>query len=186
MVAGLKRLGSPARLPELCAGAGVSWPRLSRATQVSGLALFTLAVCSLWSSPAALAAADPARIDGVWLAPAEDADDVDALMELHQVAGSWHGRIRAILVTRSNQAVHDDSKCEHCPLPQQGQAFKGLEVMWGVHEHQEDKPAGQVLDPGTGQVYDCDLEASADGQTLKVRAYKGVRWAGHTMVWRRP
>ena len=143
--------------------------------------LFTATMSSAW-------AIEPAQLAGDWLAPAEDADDVDALITLSPSAqpGTWRGRIKAIRVTRPDQKWHDDSLCNGCPPPKKGQPFKGLEVVWDMREADGKLVSGRILDPGDGRVYDCEMRLSADGKTLAVTAYKGLKLLGHTMSWQRP
>jgi len=146
-----------------------------------------LACCAVAPSGWVWAAAiDPARLSGDWLAPAEDADDVDALITVSFQDGVWHGHIKAIKQTRADQKLLDGTPCTKCAGPQHGQALKGLEVIWGMHEQDGVLQSGHILDPGDGAIYDCEMQLSADGRTLKVVAYKGLKLLGHSMTWIRP
>ncbi len=136
--------------------------------------------------PAGARAAGLSALAGDWLAPAEDADDVDAIVTLAHAAEGWRVRIKAIRITRADQAWHDDSICVACPPPARGQPLKGLQIAWGWQERNGALVSGQILDPGDGRVYDCDIQPSADGKTLQVHAYLGLKLLGHTMVWTRP
>jgi uncharacterized protein (DUF2147 family) len=125
-------------------------------------------------------------IGGDWLAPAEDADDVNAIITIVQSGSSWSGRIKLILVQDPHQKIQDDTVCGSCQGSQHGQPYKGLQVIWDMKSTSEGWSSGQILDPSDGQVYQCDMRLSADARTLRVTAYKGIRLLGHTMVWQRP
>jgi uncharacterized protein (DUF2147 family) len=142
------------------------------------MAAGALAATSAWSL-------DSARLAGDWLAPAEDADDVDAVITLVPEAPAWAGYIKAIRITRPDQKLHDGTPCALCSGPKQGHALKGLEVICDLHEAGDKFKGGRILDPGDGQVYDCEMHLSADGKTLQVTAFKGLKMFGHTMTWQR-
>ncbi|MGC4061340.1 MAG: DUF2147 domain-containing protein [Aquabacterium sp.] len=149
------------------------------------------AACCALMSPALLEAAPPdapamSGIAGDWLAPAEDADDVDALITLSSQDGVWRGVIKAIKQTRADQKLLDGTPCAPCTGARHNQPLKGMEVIWGLREADGLLRSGQVLDPGDGTIYDCEIQRSPDGRTLKVTAYKGLKLLGHTMTWTRP
>lgn len=148
---------------------------------VVGLVGLLMSVSSAWAW-----AWDTAKLEGDWLAPAEDADDVDAIITLTRQAGLWSGHIKTILVTRADQKWRDGSLCVNCAVPKQGQPWKGLEVIWGLREVEGVLASGSILDPSDGRVYDCEIRLSADAKTLRVVAYKGLKLLGHEMTWRRP
>jgi hypothetical protein len=131
-------------------------------------------------------AIDPTQLAGDWLAPAEDADDVDAIVNLSWLAPAWHGTIKAIRVTQPDQKYRDDSLCSKCKGTQHNRPLKGLEIVWGLHDGKDRLTAGKILDPSDGEIYDCEMQLSADGKTLHVLAYKGIKLLGHTMTWARP
>ncbi len=132
------------------------------------------------------ASAEGTTFEGDWLAPAEDANDVDAVIHLAPQASEWSGVIKAIIVTRPDQAYKNESVCTACEGAKRGHTFKGLEIAWGLTKGRDDKlSGGHILDPGDGQVYECEMMLSHDGKTMKVLAYKGFKFIGHTMIWQR-
>ena len=134
---------------------------------------------------AAAWAVDTAKLAGDWLAPAEDADDVDAVITLALRGSSWTGTIKTIRVTRTDQKLRDDSLCTLCKGPQHGNPLKGMTILWDLRDGPDALSGGKILDPGDGALYDCEMRLSADGKTLKVLAYKGAKFLGHTMTWER-
>mgnify|MGYP000718151892 CR=1 FL=1 len=120
-------------------------------------------------------------IRGDWLSPAEDADDVDAIIAIAPRGRLWSGHIQAIPPRPRNPApasqapmVGDTTPCQACPGAQRGQPMRGLEVMWGLREQDGKLVGGKILDPGDGTVYDCEVALSSDGNTLQVTDRKSV------------
>lgn len=131
------------------------------------------------------ASTNAASFEGDWLAPAEDADDVDAVIHLAPKDAHWQGTIQTILSTRPGQAYRNETPCGACTGALHGHAMQGLPVMWGFQAQGDRLVGGHILDPGDGQVYDGEVTISADGRTVKVLAYKGLKFIGHVMTWRR-
>lgn len=136
--------------------------------------------------------ASPAEpgIRGDWLSPADDADDVDAIIAIAPRGNQWRGHIQSIPRPRTPGAagrtlVEDTTPCQACPGAQRGQPMRGLEVMWGLREQDGKLVGGKILDPSDGTVYDCEVALSSDGTTLQVTAYKGLKLLGRTLSWRR-
>ena len=148
--------------------------------------LMAMMLCALVGTSACATRLDPAKLAGDWLAPAEDADDVDAIITLSIDNGTWHGHIKTIQQTRPDQKMRDSTPCNACSGIRHGQLLKGLEVIWGLRETDGVLQSGQILDPGDGAIYSCEMRLSSDGKRLEVLAYKGMRWLGHTMTWLRP
>lgn len=144
-----------------------------------------IVLCALIGTSACANKLDPAKLAGDWLAPAEDADDVDAIISLSTENGVWRGQIKAIKPTRPDQKLLDNTPCHACSGPRHDQMLKGLEVIWGLRESDGMLQSGQILDPSDGAVYSCEIHMSSDGKHLEVLAYKGMRWMGHTMTWLR-
>lgn len=151
-----------------------------------------LALLLLLAGAGAPVLAGPAEqsIRGDWLSPAEDADDVDAIIAIAPHGHLWSGHIQAIPRPRiprtaGQTVVGDATLCQVCPGAQRGQPMRGLEVMWGLREQDGKLVGGKILDPGDGTVYDCEVALSSDGTTLQVTAYKGLKLLGRTLSWRR-
>lgn len=64
----------------------------------------------------------------------------------------------------------------------------GLEILSGF-EYDDDLEweDGEIYDPESGNVYNCEMELSEDGNTLYVRGYIGYSWMGlgRTQEWTR-
>lgn len=91
-----------------------------------------IVLCALIGTSACANKLDPAKLAGDWLAPAEDADDVDAIISLSTENGVWRGQIKAIKPTRPDQKLLDNTPCHACSGPRHDQMLKGLEVIWGA------------------------------------------------------
>ncbi|WP_022981906.1 DUF2147 domain-containing protein [Ideonella sp. B508-1] len=84
------------------------------------------------------------------------------------------------------QFYTDATPCTACDGARKGQPFKGLEILWGLHETPGGLEGGRILDPSDGHIYSCDIHLTPDARRIEVVAYKGVPWLGHAMVWQRP
>ena len=137
-------------------------------------------------APATAWALDASMLAGDWLAPAEDANDVEAVITLAPKGDTWIGYIKAIRETRPDQIWHDGTPCTHCPGATKRHLLKGLQVIWDLREQRGTWVSGRMLDPSDGQVYDCAIALSDDTKTIKVTAYKGLKLFGRTLIWQRP
>ena len=142
-------------------------------------------LCAIVGTSAYATKLDPVKLSGDWFAPAEDADDVDAIISLSNDNGVWRGHIKTIKPTRPDQRLLDNTPCHACSGLRHDQLLKGLEVIWGLRETDGVLQSGQILDPSDGAIYSCEIRMSSDGKRLEVLAYKGMRWLGHTMTWSR-
>src|SRR5262249_34182837 len=61
----------------------------------------------------------------------------------------------------------------------------GLIMIKGMHRNGRLYQNGTILDPRDGNVYNAQMEVTADGQKLKLRGYVGIPIFGATQVWKR-
>jgi len=87
------------------------------------------------------------------------------------------------------QPGHEDeplvTTCSKCAGDQKDAAMIGLTMVRGMRRVGNRYEDGSILDPRDGTVYHCQMELSADGQTLAVRGYLGIPLFGQTQMWRR-
>jgi uncharacterized protein (DUF2147 family) len=124
-------------------------------------------------------AADP--ITGTWEQVDEDGD-VGALVALALDHGSVVGRITKVFPGPGEPA---DPVCEKCPGALRGKPVLGLAVVRGLKPEGRHYGGGRILDPETGDEYDLQADLSPDGQSLSVRAYRGLSLLGRSQTWRR-
>jgi uncharacterized protein (DUF2147 family) len=121
---------------------------------------------------------------GDWYSPAEDDEDVAAIIRLTHVNHIWRGQIVRIIPAK-NSKHHNLSLCNVCPEPQHGHTLQGLDVIWGMKENGDYLNGGQILDPSNGHVYSCELHLLDKGKQLQVKAFVGLPMFGETQIWQR-
>ena len=80
------------------------------------------------------------------------------------------------------------SLCDKCPGQRHGKPILGMQVLWGLKPTPGDPlkyAGGQILDPGSGNIYGAQMAESPDGRTLTVRGFLGLALLGRTQTWRR-
>ena len=78
--------------------------------------------------------------------------------------------------------------CVSCSGVKKNQPIVGLVVMEQLVQSHKDTnhwEKGTILDPKTGKVYRCQLDLSADNNTMKVRGFIGFALLGRTQHWER-
>lgn len=136
-----------------------------------------LAAALLLTGP--VQAADP--IAGIWQQIDEDGE-VGALVTLAIDHGLVTGRISRLF---PGPGEPDNPTCDKCPGAFRGKPVLGLMVIRALKPDGRHYAGGRILDPETGDDYDLQADLSQDGQTLSVRAYRGVALLGRTQLWRR-
>jgi len=129
--------------------------------------------------PSASRAADP--ITGTWQQVDEDGE-VGALVALAVDHGAVVGRITKVF---PGPGEPEDPVCEKCPGALRGKPVVGLAIVRGLKPEGRHYAGGRILDPETGDDYDLQADLSPDGQSLSVRAYRGLSLLGRSQTWRR-
>jgi uncharacterized protein (DUF2147 family) len=149
-----------------------------RARRAPALLAAMIAAAALPTAPRA-GAADP--ITGTWQQVDEDGE-VGALVALAVDQGAVVGRITKVFPGPGEPA---DPVCDKCPGALRGKPVLGLTVVRGLKPEGRHYAGGRILDPETGEDYDLQADLSPDGQTLSVRAYRGLSLLGRSQTWRR-
>lgn len=100
-----------------------------------------------------------------------------SLVELYLNGEELNGRI-VKLYDESKQ----DAVCKECEGERHNQPIAGLVFITGLTADDDEWVDGRVVDPETGNEYDCKLWL--DGNTLKLKA--GFGFIGQTREWKRP
>lgn len=133
------------------------------------------------ASPAASPAADPAL--GQWLAP-EPAEGTTTIVEIYPEGETLAGRVVRI-VDSDQRELH--RHCDRCPGALRGQALAGMRFLWGLRRDQEQWTDGTVMDlrDGLTQGITATAKLAVHGDTLELRAYRGLPALGQTRTWYR-
>ena len=74
-----------------------------------------------------------------------------------------------------------DATCDACEGEDQGAPIKGMVIMWGLEQDDDEWEGGKIFDPKKGKTYNCKIWL--DGDELKVRGYAGPFF--RTQTWHR-
>lgn len=100
----------------------------------------------------------------------------ESLVELYKSGEELQGRIVKLYDESKQEAV-----CEECFDHRENQPIAGLVFITGLENDGQQWVNGTVLDPETGNEYDCKLWL--DGETLKLKA--GFGFISQTKEWKR-
>ncbi|WP_096087406.1 DUF2147 domain-containing protein [Agaribacterium haliotis] len=117
---------------------------------------------------------------GTWITVDDKNEHKGSLVELWLDQGELKGRVVKLL----NPA--DSGKlCGKCKGAKHNQPIEGMEIIWGLHQQEQQWRDGYVMDPKSGKTYSAKLSLSDDGQSLKLRGYLGVSLLGRSQTWHR-
>ena len=138
-------------------------------------------VALLLAAPLTAGAGSKASPIGTWQTIDDETGKRKAVVKVYEYRGKVYGKI-----IRLNQKKVDTPLCHKCSGAKKDKPIEGMVIMWGLEQDEANSwDEGTILDPGKGKTYDCAIELSANGKTLKVRGYKGWSALGRTQTWHR-
>lgn len=91
------------------------------------------------------------------------------------------GKIIKVVDPRKNKTM-----CQSCPEDFKKQPLVGMEILWGLKKSSEYTwNEGRILIPNRGQVFECNMTMSQDGQILTMRIYLATKALIKTEMWYR-
>lgn len=115
---------------------------------------------------------------GMW----KNIDDNDgkekSVIEITERNGKLYGKVVKLLAGAT--ATH----CTECEGDRKNKPITGMEILWGLKKDGAAYVDGEILDPKTGKIYDCDVKLEGPNK-LKVRGYLGFSLIGRTQYWYR-
>lgn len=132
------------------------------------LLLFTFALSAQSSSPL-----------GLWKTIDDETKEAKSHMELYEKNGKVYGKITKLLLKPA------DTVCEKCKGEKANKPLIGMILIDGLVKSGEQWKGASILDPVTGNYYDCTIWLSESNENeLKV---KGKHWTGlsRTQTWYR-
>ncbi len=115
---------------------------------------------------------------GTW----KNIDDNDgkekSIIEITERNGKLYGKVVKLLAGAT--ATH----CTECDGDRKNKPITGMEILWGLKKDGTAYVDGEILDPKTGKIYDCDVKLDGPNK-LKVRGYLGFSLIGRTQYWYR-
>lgn len=119
---------------------------------------------------------------GVWRVIGDKSGESEALVRISERDGVYEGRITLIY---PRPGVDPDARCELCPGTRKNQPVKGLLILSGLRHVENEFLGGEILDPDSGDLYQCSLRVSDDNRRLFVRGFIGIALFGRTQTWLR-
>ena len=132
------------------------------------LLLFTFVLSAQNSSPL-----------GLWKTIDDETKEAKSHMELYEKNGKVYGKITKLLLKPA------DTVCEKCKGEKANKPLIGMILNDGLVKSGEQWKGASILDPVTGNYYDCTIWLSESNENeLKV---KGKHWTGlsRTQTWYR-
>jgi uncharacterized protein (DUF2147 family) len=132
-----------------------------------------LAIVSAGAAGVAAAQSDPAV--GLWK---NTEPDKTVLIRTYQENGKLFGKVEKVF--RKGAEVTTE-KCVKCQGDKKDQPVVGMVIIWDMQKDGSKWSGGKILEPDTGKVYACKIEAAPDGSKLSVRG--SIAFLGKTETW---
>ncbi len=118
-------------------------------------------------------------IVGKWKTIDDNTEKARSVVDIYKKGDKYFGKIVKVF---PEPGETDDPICDKCPDDLKNKKVVGLEIIKNLkkNNNSEEYTDGEILDPESGNVYDCKVWISEDG-TLKVRGY--VYFMYRTQTW---
>jgi uncharacterized membrane protein YdjX (TVP38/TMEM64 family) len=117
---------------------------------------------------------------GRWTTTNDTTGEVESLVEIWQEDGALSGRVVKLVV---GPTENPNPLCNRCEGERRNQRIVGMQIIWDLVADGEGWGNGQIIDPGNGRIYRCNLALSSGGNVLEVRGYIGFSLFGRTQRW---
>ena len=115
---------------------------------------------------------------GIW----KNLDDTDGKEKSHIEIYESNGKLRGKVVKLLPAATI--TRCDKCEGANKGKSLVGMDILWDLKKSGNAWDGGEILDPKSGDVYSCKIEADGPSK-LNVRGFLGLALFGRTQVWYR-
>ena len=118
-------------------------------------------------------------ITGKWRTVDDKTKKPKAVVQITKNGNVYSGRIISL-------EAGVDPNCGDCSGEAKGKPLVGKTVLRGLKDDGDGGyEKGQIIDPKNGNTYTAAATLENGGNTLNVRAYIGVKFAGRTQSWQR-
>jgi hypothetical protein len=127
--------------------------------------------------------ANTTSIEGVWRTIDDRTGFARALVKIQKTPdGQYQGMITRIL---PRPDYTPKKTCQNCPKPFTDQPIEGMQLLWNLHEEGSSTKlvGGYIIDPLTGNIYNCKVNLSKDGRRLAMRGFTDVSVLGRSQTW---
>jgi uncharacterized protein (DUF2147 family) len=127
-------------------------------------------------------------IVGTWKSVDDQTGQDKSLVKIYKAKnGMYYGKITKLLF--KPEGAPSNPTCVKCPKNdyRHKKPIKGLVILSKLKASKDLKSAdsGKVLNPETGNIYNCKITLIDNGRKLKMRGYIGIPAMGRTQIWSR-
>lgn len=119
---------------------------------------------------------------GQWRTIDDETNRAKSIVEITEADGELQGKVVKLL---DREGKDPNPTCDECPGDRKGKPIKGMTILWGLEEEDDEWTGGTILDPASGDTYDAILKLKDSGEKLDVRGYIGLSMLGRTQTWER-
>ncbi len=118
---------------------------------------------------------------GRWITVDDKTKKVRSVVEIYKQGNKAYGKI--VKLVRSPEE-DPDPHCTACDEddPRYNKRVTGMVIIEDMEWDDDIWDDGEILDPKSGDVYDCKFKVIKDGK-LEVRGYLGLSLLGRTQYW---
>jgi uncharacterized protein (DUF2147 family) len=122
-------------------------------------------------------ASNAQSIFGKWKTIDDETGNEKSIVEIYKVDGKAYAKIVQLL-----EKGKEDKICDLCSGAKKNKPVKGMVIIDGLSEDDDEWNGGKILDPKTGKEYKCYISLE-NANKLKVRGFIGFALLGRTQYW---
>jgi uncharacterized protein (DUF2147 family) len=119
---------------------------------------------------------------GRWRTPDDKSGQPASIVTIWEEDGQLTGKIERVFDPYPKES---NPKCTACKDVLKDKPIVGMKILWGLTLHDAEWSGGRILDPDSGQTYNCTLTLDSGGGRLKVRGFVRFAVLGRTQYWQR-
>lgn len=128
--------------------------------------IFFSLIAALIFSTSASSLEQKETVFGKWKTIDDNTGEARSIVELYEKNGKLYGKI-VKLFTKPGEDI--DPKCEMCEGENKNKKIQGMVIINGLTKNGDEWGDGEILDPDSGDFYDCELWL--ENGKLSVRGY---------------
>ncbi|WP_372792172.1 DUF2147 domain-containing protein [Lutibacter sp.] len=118
-------------------------------------------------------------IFGKWKTIDDETGKEKSIVEIYKENGKAYAKVLQVL-----EKGKEDKICDLCKGDNKNKPVKGMVIINGLSQDDDEWNNGKILDPKTGKEYKCYITLE-DENKLKVRGFIGFAIIGRTQYWTR-
>ncbi len=156
-------------------------PALAKRRMPSSMARGVLwLILALGLAVPAIGAEVPASPVGLWKTIDDHTNQPRGLVRVYEEDGRFFGRVE-----RSLMPEDAGKTCTACTDERRNQPVVGMVIMRNIRLVDGRYGDGDILDPESGTIYQCEFSLEGDGSRMVVRGYVGISLLGRSQSWLR-